>query len=76
MGKKGIETLVGLFVLLGFLALVFLALQAANLATLTRGDTFTVTARFAPRARSGGPQGPSGRLATSRAQHRAPAARH
>ncbi|MCA3220008.1 MAG: outer membrane lipid asymmetry maintenance protein MlaD [Burkholderiales bacterium] len=46
MGKKGIETLVGLFVLLGFLALVFLALQAANLATLTRGDTFTVTARF------------------------------
>ncbi|MFN9571577.1 MAG: outer membrane lipid asymmetry maintenance protein MlaD [Betaproteobacteria bacterium] len=46
MGKKGIETLVGLFVLLGFLALVFLALQAANLATLTRGDTFTLTARF------------------------------
>jgi len=45
MGKKGIETLVGLFVLLGFLALVFLALQAANLATLTRGDTFMVTAR-------------------------------
>jgi phospholipid/cholesterol/gamma-HCH transport system substrate-binding protein len=46
MGRKGIETLVGLFVLLGMLAVVFLALQAANLATLTRGDTYAVTARF------------------------------
>jgi phospholipid/cholesterol/gamma-HCH transport system substrate-binding protein len=46
MGRKGIETLVGLFVLLGFLAIVFLALQAANLASITRGDTFTVTALF------------------------------
>lgn len=46
MGRKGIETLVGLFVLLGMVALVFLALQAANLASLTRGQTYTVTARF------------------------------
>jgi phospholipid/cholesterol/gamma-HCH transport system substrate-binding protein len=46
MGKKGIETLVGAFVLLGFVAIVFLALKAANLATFTTGDTYTVTARF------------------------------
>lgn len=46
MGRKGIETLVGLFVVLGMLAIVFLALQAANLASLTRGATYTVTARF------------------------------
>jgi phospholipid/cholesterol/gamma-HCH transport system substrate-binding protein len=46
MGKKGIETLVGAFVLLGFLAVVFLALKAANLATFTTGGTYAVTARF------------------------------
>jgi phospholipid/cholesterol/gamma-HCH transport system substrate-binding protein len=46
MSKKGIETLVGLFVLLGLLAMAFLALQAANLASVTRTDTYTVTARF------------------------------
>lgn len=46
MGRKGIETLVGLFVLLGMLAIVFLALQVANLASLTHGDTYTVTAKF------------------------------
>jgi phospholipid/cholesterol/gamma-HCH transport system substrate-binding protein len=46
MSKRGIETLVGLFVLLGFLAMAFLALQAANLASVTRTDTYTVTARF------------------------------
>jgi phospholipid/cholesterol/gamma-HCH transport system substrate-binding protein len=46
MSKKGIETLVGLFVLLGVLAMAFLALQAANLASVTRTDTYTVTARF------------------------------
>lgn len=46
MGKKGIETLVGTFVLLGFLAIVFLALKAANLASFTGGDTYSVVARF------------------------------
>ncbi len=46
MGKKGIETLVGLFVLLGILGLVFLALKAANLASFSSGDTYTVMARF------------------------------
>jgi phospholipid/cholesterol/gamma-HCH transport system substrate-binding protein len=46
MGRKGVETLVGAFVLAGFLAIVFLALQAANLATFNTGATYRVTARF------------------------------
>jgi phospholipid/cholesterol/gamma-HCH transport system substrate-binding protein len=46
MGKKGIESLVGLFVLLGIAGLVFLALQAANLASFSAGDTYSVTAKF------------------------------
>lgn len=46
MGRKGIETLVGFFVLLGALAVVFLALKAANLATFNTGATYRVFARF------------------------------
>ena len=46
MGKKKIEILVGAFVLLGMLGLVFLALQAANLGSIGGGDTYTVQARF------------------------------
>ncbi|HJV97056.1 MAG TPA: outer membrane lipid asymmetry maintenance protein MlaD [Albitalea sp.] len=46
MGKKGIETLVGLFVLLGLAGLVFLSLKAANLASFGARDGYTVTARF------------------------------
>jgi phospholipid/cholesterol/gamma-HCH transport system substrate-binding protein len=46
MAKKSIETLVGLFVLIGIGALVFLALKAANLATFSNGETYTLTARF------------------------------
>lgn len=46
MGRKGIETLVGLFVLLGLLAVVFLALKAANLASFRVGNTYAVTAKF------------------------------
>lgn len=46
MGRKSIETLVGIFVLLGMIAVVFLALKAANLATFTAGSTYAVTARF------------------------------
>ena len=41
MGKKSIETLVGLFVLLGIVGLVFLALKAANLGSFSGGDTYT-----------------------------------
>jgi phospholipid/cholesterol/gamma-HCH transport system substrate-binding protein len=46
MGKRGVETLVGGFVLLGALAIVFLALKAANLASFTTGGNYTVFARF------------------------------
>ena len=46
MGKKGIETLVGMFVLLGMLGLVFLALKAANLGGVGGSDTYSVLARF------------------------------
>lgn len=47
MGKKGIETLVGAFVLLGIIGLLFLALKAANLGSFTSsGDTYSISARF------------------------------
>lgn len=46
MSKKGIETLVGLFVVLGLLGLLFLALKAANLGSFGNGNTYTVTAKF------------------------------
>ena len=46
MGRKSIETLVGFFVLLGMVALVFLAMRAANLGSFDGGDTYTVTAKF------------------------------
>lgn len=46
MGKRNLEAMVGLFVLLGVGALVFLALQAANLGSLGSGATYTVQARF------------------------------
>lgn len=46
MTKKGTETLVGLFVLLGIAGLVFLSLMAANLASFGTSATYTVQARF------------------------------
>ena len=46
MAKKRIEILVGLFVLLGMVGLVFLALKAANLGSLGGGDTYLIQARF------------------------------
>jgi phospholipid/cholesterol/gamma-HCH transport system substrate-binding protein len=46
MNRKGIETLVGLFVLLGIAALVFLALKAANLGSFSSGETYAIYARF------------------------------
>jgi len=47
MTKKSIETLVGLFVLLGIVGLVFLALKAANLASFSGGgDYYQLSARF------------------------------
>ena len=46
MGKKSIETFVGIFVLLGFVGLVFLALKAANLGSFSSAETYTLTAYF------------------------------
>ena len=46
MGKKSIETFVGIFVLLGFLGIVFLALKAANLGSFSSGETYQLSARF------------------------------
>ena len=46
MGKRSIETLVGLFVVLGIAALVFLALKAANLASFSGSNTYAVLAKF------------------------------
>ncbi len=46
MNKKSIEVMVGLFVLLGMVSMVFLALKAANLASFGSGDTYTLVARF------------------------------
>jgi phospholipid/cholesterol/gamma-HCH transport system substrate-binding protein len=46
MGKKGIETMVGIFVLLGIIGLVFLALKAANLGSFNAGSTYSLSARF------------------------------
>jgi phospholipid/cholesterol/gamma-HCH transport system substrate-binding protein len=47
MNKKSIEIFVGLFVVLGALGLLFLALKAANLGSFSgSGDTYTLTAKF------------------------------
>ncbi len=46
MAKRNIEVLVGLFVVLGLVALVFVALKAANLASFNTGDTYALSARF------------------------------
>jgi phospholipid/cholesterol/gamma-HCH transport system substrate-binding protein len=47
MQKRNIEILVGGFVLLGFIALVFLALKAANLGSFSASSgSYAVTAKF------------------------------
>jgi phospholipid/cholesterol/gamma-HCH transport system substrate-binding protein len=46
MSKRSIETLVGLFVLLGMAAVLFLALKAANLASFGEHKGYTVSAKF------------------------------
>jgi phospholipid/cholesterol/gamma-HCH transport system substrate-binding protein len=46
MAKRNIEILVGLFVVLGLVALVFVALKAANLTSFSGGSTYTLSARF------------------------------
>ena len=46
MQQKKSDLWVGLFVLIGALALVFLALQSANLLSLNFQKTYTISARF------------------------------
>ncbi len=47
MKRSGVDLLVGLFVLLGFAALVFLAMRAGNMSSaLGLGPTYTTYARF------------------------------
>jgi phospholipid/cholesterol/gamma-HCH transport system substrate-binding protein len=46
MNTKSTETLVGLFVLIGLAALLFLALKAANLASFSTETTYVLNARF------------------------------
>jgi phospholipid/cholesterol/gamma-HCH transport system substrate-binding protein len=46
MSTKTTETLVGLFVLIGFLALFFLAMKAANLGNFSTEPTYALSARF------------------------------
>jgi len=46
MSKRGIESLVGLFVVLGIMALTFIALKAANLASFGQRDGYMLQARF------------------------------
>lgn len=46
MEKRNLEILVGLFVVLGAVALVFLSLKAANLASFSFDSTYSLIARF------------------------------
>lgn len=46
MHRKSIDVWVGLFVLLGLGALLFLALQAGNMSTLSFSKTYVVTGKF------------------------------
>lgn len=46
MQRKSIDVWVGLFVLLGALALFFLAMKAGNMSSFSFEDTYTVHARF------------------------------
>ncbi len=46
MSTRSTETLVGLFVLLGMAALLFLALKAANLGNFNTESTYPIAARF------------------------------
>lgn len=46
MHRKTIDVWVGLFVLLGLAALLFLAFQAGNMRTMSFGQTYSITGRF------------------------------
>jgi phospholipid/cholesterol/gamma-HCH transport system substrate-binding protein len=46
MNKRSVEVLVGLFVLLGVMGLVFLAFKSANLGSFGGTDNYELTAKF------------------------------
>jgi phospholipid/cholesterol/gamma-HCH transport system substrate-binding protein len=46
MHRKIIDVWVGLFVLLGAAAVLFLALQAGNMSSLSFAETYAVTGKF------------------------------
>ncbi|HEY7805237.1 MAG TPA: outer membrane lipid asymmetry maintenance protein MlaD, partial [Orrella sp.] len=46
MSNHKIDVWVGLFVLLGIIALVFLALRAGNLSSFSFAETYAVQAKF------------------------------
>ena len=46
MQNKSLDFWVGLFVLLGAAALLFLALRVGNMSSVSTGDTYVVTAKF------------------------------
>ena len=46
MSKRSIEIGVGLFVVLGLVGLLFVALKSANLTSFGQADSYSVTARF------------------------------
>ena len=46
MQRKSVDVWVGLFVLLGALALMFLALKAGNMSTMRFGPSYSLVARF------------------------------
>lgn len=46
MQRKSLDAWVGLFVLLGAIALVFLALKVGNMSSLSFGSSYTLVARF------------------------------
>jgi phospholipid/cholesterol/gamma-HCH transport system substrate-binding protein len=46
MQRKSLDVWVGLFIVIGAAALLFLALKAGNMSSLSFDDTYAVTARF------------------------------
>jgi phospholipid/cholesterol/gamma-HCH transport system substrate-binding protein len=46
MQRKSLDVWVGLFVVLGVVALMFLALKAGNMGSLAFGETYAVTGKF------------------------------
>ncbi|KFZ31206.1 toluene ABC transporter substrate-binding protein [Pseudidiomarina salinarum] len=46
MESRNVQLAVGAFVIIGFIALVFLALQAANMGGATAGETYKLYAKF------------------------------